>query len=78
MVSVGMVRAGIFKWFRRKRPAPNSPEVIQAELRACNNVERIMDGLLSWEELKRATLLEDELLERILNRLHIEGKIVRE
>ena len=48
------------------------------ELYACNKVEMIIKGELSWEELKRATMLEDELLERILTRLAEEGKISRQ
>jgi len=66
-----------FDRFRCIKPweDPSSIERATIELNAFNMVERLIDGRFSWEELKRATLLPQDLLERILDRLELEGKI---
>lgn len=69
---------GKFDSIRRIEKPLDPVDKYTFELYACNKVEMIIKGELSWEELKRATMLEDELLERILTRLAEEGKISRQ
>lgn len=45
------------------------------EIETFNTVERVMHGVISFNELKKLTGCNDELLNRILNQLANEGKI---
>ena len=63
--------------FKRKQKPIDDSERALFELKACDMVESIVNGNITWNQIKRATMLESDLLERILTRLAREGKIER-